>query len=65
MKNIIAPTIPFLLSTTLTGIGCHLAGMSRPDLIIAIIVAAVVSGTVAYGSAWAAYRKQAKTSLQA
>lgn len=59
MKNLIAPTIPFLLSTTLTGIGCHLVGMPRQDLIIAIIVAAVVSGSVAYGSAWVAHRKHA------
>ena len=46
------PTVPFLLSTTLTGICCHLSGMPRPDLIVAIMVAAIVSGTVAYGAAF-------------
>ncbi len=52
MKAFLKPTIPFLLSTTLTGIGCHLAGMPRPDLIVAIVVAAIVSGSVAYGTAF-------------
>ncbi|WP_038165296.1 MULTISPECIES: hypothetical protein [unclassified Verrucomicrobium] len=60
MKHLIAPTFPFVISTTLTGLGCHLAGMSRPDLLVAIIFAAVVSGGVAYGSAWAGYRKSVR-----
>ncbi|MEZ0388001.1 MAG: hypothetical protein ACAI34_13095 [Verrucomicrobium sp.] len=62
MKNIIAPTIPFVLSTTLTGLGCHFAGMSRPDLVIAILVAALVSGSVAYGCAFADAKMRARTS---
>lgn len=65
MKNILAPTLPFVLSTTLTGLGCYLVGMPRPDLVIAIAVAAVVSGSVAYGSAFAASQKNAHTSSQA
>jgi hypothetical protein len=62
MKNIIAPTIPFVLSTTLTGLGCYFVGMPRQDLVIAIAVAALVSGSVAYGSAFAGSRKIVDTS---
>jgi len=51
MKDLISPTVPFLLSTVLTGLGCYLSGMTRPDLIVAVVFAAIVSGTVAYGSA--------------
>lgn len=62
MKNVIAPAIPFVLSTTLTGLGCYLVGMPRPDLIIAIAVAALVSGSVAYGCAFAGSKRIANTS---
>lgn len=64
MKHFIAPTLPFVLCTTLTGLGCHLAGMSRPDLVVAIVFAAVVSGSVAYGSAWLGYRKGVRAAAQ-
>lgn len=51
MKALIQPTVPFLLSTGLTGICCHVSGMPRPDLLVALLAAAIVSGTVAYGTA--------------
>lgn len=51
MKTMIKASVPFLLSTTLTGICCYFSGMTRPDIIVALIVTAVVSGTVAYGAA--------------
>lgn len=57
MKTMLKPTIPFLLSTVLTGICCHRSGMTGPDLIVAIVVAAIVSSAVAYGTAFAAARK--------
>ena len=60
MKHFVAPTLPFVISTTLTGLGCHLAGMSRPDLVVAIVFAAVVSGSVAYGTAWMGWRKSVR-----
>lgn len=50
MSTMIKPTVPFLLSTALTGICCHFSGMTRPDLIVAVIFAAIVSGTVAFGA---------------
>jgi hypothetical protein len=43
------PTFPFVINTTLTGLGCQV-GMSRPDLIVAIVFAAVVSGSVTRAS---------------
>lgn len=53
MNPMLKPAIPALLSTTLTGLGCHFSGMTRPDLVIAIVFAAFVSGSVAYGAAFA------------
>ncbi len=60
MKNKVAPTVPFVLSTASTGVCCHLSGMTRPDLVIAIIVAGAVSALVAFGCAFANSRKDAK-----
>lgn len=57
MKSLVKPTAPFLLSTTLTGVCCHFSGMSRTDLIVAILVAAFFAGTVTYGSAFVHARR--------
>ena len=62
MKTIIKPTVPFALSTALTGICCYFSGMPRPDLIVAIVVAAIVAGTVAYGAALIRSRRAHKDS---
>ena len=65
MKNIITPTIAFVFTITLTGIICYLAGMSRHHFIMSIIVAGVVSGSFAYGAAFANSRNGAKPSNKA
>ena len=65
MKTIIKPTIPFVLSTALTAICCYLSSMPRFDFIVAIIVTAIVSGTVAYGAAFVRSRRVHKDSNMA
>lgn len=45
----INPAVP-ILCTALTGLGCYLSAMPRPDLILAMAVTALVSGAVSYGT---------------